>query len=306
LPKLVAVKQHPRYLLVENVRGFEVTWYCYIKSLQMTYWRIQNSHTRKILLSTLKLLGYTTIELLLTPLQFGIPNSRLRYYLLAKEKPLTFSCSQSFSDDYIWRHIPGHGIAWVDPRSLDDRDANSVVELSRYLDADVSTVNSHLYAVPDQVLRKWGKLFDIVLPSSRRSCCFTRGSIYFRWSIRTSILNFFFCFQDIHGWLNEQDQSCRPTKHSMSAYVTFDFRPALIFFLDCSCFWCLCSSSICRQCRGRTYSRSSPAAILFPFRTPAIIPFWWVIGEHLYFGPWTAIPVAGRYLDENKISPDWK
>jgi tRNA (cytosine38-C5)-methyltransferase len=25
LPKLVAVKQHPRYLLVENVRGFEVT-----------------------------------------------------------------------------------------------------------------------------------------------------------------------------------------------------------------------------------------------------------------------------------------
>ncbi|KIM81686.1 hypothetical protein PILCRDRAFT_71546 [Piloderma croceum F 1598] len=132
LPELVAVKQNPRYLLVENVGGFE------------------NSHTRQILLSTLKSLGYTTIELLLTPLQFRIPNSRLRYYLLAKAKPLSFSCSQC-------------------------SDVNSVDELSRYLDAEVSAVNSHLHAVPDRVLRKWGRLFDIVLPSSRRSCCFTRG-----------------------------------------------------------------------------------------------------------------------------------
>ena len=146
----------------------------------MTYGPIQKSHTRKILLSTLKLLGYTTIELLLTPLQFKIPNSRLRYYFLAKAKPLSFSYSQDSGDDYIWRNIPGHGVAWVDPRLLDDRNANSVDELGRYLDADVSAVNSHLHAVPDRVLRKWGRLFDIVLPSSRRSCCFTRGSIYLR------------------------------------------------------------------------------------------------------------------------------
>ena len=30
-------------------------------------------------------------EFLLTPLQFGIPNSRLRYYLIAKRSPLKFS-----------------------------------------------------------------------------------------------------------------------------------------------------------------------------------------------------------------------
>ncbi|KAF9255741.1 hypothetical protein L218DRAFT_306185 [Marasmius fiardii PR-910] len=33
----------------------------------------------------------------------------------------------------------------------------------------------HPHAVPGRVLRKWGRLFDIVLPSSRRTCCFTRG-----------------------------------------------------------------------------------------------------------------------------------
>jgi len=31
-----------------------------------------------------------TQELLLSPTQFGIPNSRLRYYLLAKQRPLSF------------------------------------------------------------------------------------------------------------------------------------------------------------------------------------------------------------------------
>jgi len=32
LPELVVMKQNPRYLLIENVGGFEVTWYCYSKS----------------------------------------------------------------------------------------------------------------------------------------------------------------------------------------------------------------------------------------------------------------------------------
>lgn len=146
----------------------------------MTYGLAQNSKTRQILLSTLKLLGYTTIELLLTPLQFMIPNSRLRYYLLAKTKPLSFSCSQAPDGDYIWRHIPGRGVAWVDPRLLDDLGTNSVDELNGYLDTNIPAGESHPHAVPDRVLLKWGRLFDIVLPSSRRSCCFTRGCIYLR------------------------------------------------------------------------------------------------------------------------------
>jgi site-specific DNA-cytosine methylase len=34
LPELVTVKQHPHYLLVENVGGFEVTRFCCSKSLE--------------------------------------------------------------------------------------------------------------------------------------------------------------------------------------------------------------------------------------------------------------------------------
>ncbi|KAL0563622.1 hypothetical protein V5O48_018443 [Marasmius crinis-equi] len=54
-----------------------------------------------------------------------------------------------------------------------------IPEIRRYLDPEVDPrlggQSWHPHAVPDRVLRKWGRLFDIVLPSSRRSCCFTRG-----------------------------------------------------------------------------------------------------------------------------------
>ncbi|CAG5130725.1 unnamed protein product [Candidula unifasciata] len=60
------MKVKPEYLLVENVKGFEV------------------SQTRKELVSCLERCGYVYQEFLLTPLQFGIPNCRLRYYLTAR------------------------------------------------------------------------------------------------------------------------------------------------------------------------------------------------------------------------------
>ncbi|KAF5316231.1 hypothetical protein D9619_006256 [Psilocybe cf. subviscida] len=156
LPELAASNNHPDRMLVENVAGFE------------------DSSTRQILISSLRALGYETLELLLTPLQFGIPNSRLRYYLLAKKAPLRFSDIPSGYSGEVWRQIPGQGLAWTDPR-LDERGAASddvVRELREYLDKDDQEGQ---YDVPDKVLQKWGRLFDIVKPSSRRTCCFTRG-----------------------------------------------------------------------------------------------------------------------------------
>lgn len=140
----------------------------------MKFLLAKTSSTRQVLLLTLRSLGYTTFELLLTPLQFGIPNSRLRYYLLAKMGPLSFSTS---GGGRIWRHIPGFGEDWVDPRSLDEPGAgNAVNQIREYLDDPTGQLNSH--EIPDRILEKWGKLFDIVLPSSRRSCCFTRGFFF--------------------------------------------------------------------------------------------------------------------------------
>ncbi|KAK0055200.1 tRNA (cytosine(38)-C(5))-methyltransferase [Biomphalaria pfeifferi] len=60
------IKVKPVYILVENVKGFET------------------SETKGQLIECLKYCNYTYQEFLLTPLQFGIPNSRLRYYLTAK------------------------------------------------------------------------------------------------------------------------------------------------------------------------------------------------------------------------------
>ncbi|KIK02341.1 hypothetical protein K443DRAFT_97071 [Laccaria amethystina LaAM-08-1] len=159
LPELESTNQHPQRLLVENVAGFET------------------SATRQILVSILHSLGYSTLELLLTPLQFGIPNSRLRYYLLAKKASLSFPHVDPRKSDKLGRCIPGR-VDWLDlrldPDAIDHGSpTNSVVyDLRRYLDRGY---DPREVLVPDKVLKKWGRLFDIVLPSSRRTCCFTRG-----------------------------------------------------------------------------------------------------------------------------------
>jgi len=129
---------------------------------------VQSSSTREVLVSTLHEIGYTTLELLLTPLQFGVPNSRLRYYLLAKKHPLSW---HAVPDDepkgQVFRHIPVVEVISTTPA------------IQEYLD---TRTDSNLL-VPDRVLGKWGRLFDIVTPSSRRTCCFTRGMSYVYFSI---------------------------------------------------------------------------------------------------------------------------
>ncbi|KAG7279654.1 hypothetical protein CRUP_025757 [Coryphaenoides rupestris] len=69
LPRLAAL---PRYILLENVKGFET------------------SAARESLVNTLKTCGYTFQEVLVSPTSLGIPNSRLRYFLLAAAPPARF------------------------------------------------------------------------------------------------------------------------------------------------------------------------------------------------------------------------
>ena len=115
---------------------------------------MKTSSTRQDLKAALKAIGYDTLELLVTPLQYGTPNSRLRYYMLARRGGSHFP-----PEDKVWRSIPGQ------------REGVHVATIKEYLDTDVFEASR----VPDKVLRKWGRLFDIVKPSSERSCCFTRA-----------------------------------------------------------------------------------------------------------------------------------
>ncbi|KAG1725577.1 S-adenosyl-L-methionine-dependent methyltransferase [Suillus paluster] len=145
LPDLAAQDSQPRYMLIENVAGF------------------QDSTTRRRLVDTLQRLGYVVAEFLLTPTQFGIPNSRLRYYLLAKLSPLRFTGLHESDFDRVHDKLPGTA-------------SNIPVHLVReYLDHAREEESPLRYNIPDRVLEKWGRLFDIVLLSGRRTCCFTRG-----------------------------------------------------------------------------------------------------------------------------------
>ena len=152
---------------------------------------MEASNTRQTLVSILRSLGYTTLELLLTPLQYGIPNSRLRYYLLAKLHPMTFPHTLHGPSDDIWRNIPGqpnwtdHGFHSASSHGVIPTSNSSVCRVEEYLDYNQGA-SSH--AIPDKVLLKYGKLFDIVLPSSRRTCCFTRGWLVLLYCITRSRL----------------------------------------------------------------------------------------------------------------------
>ncbi|KAH8981533.1 S-adenosyl-L-methionine-dependent methyltransferase [Lactarius akahatsu] len=155
LPALTERGAAPTRLLIENVAGFEA------------------STTRTRVLDVLTKLGFATRELLLTPLQFSVPNSRLRYYLLASCASGAFR-SSVYPPDRILRHIPGRAAIWEDTRAsgASDTVGNWVRPLRDYLDRENAvTANT----VPDRVLIKWGRLFDIVSPCATRTCCFTRG-----------------------------------------------------------------------------------------------------------------------------------
>ena len=94
----------------------------------------------------------------------------MRYYLLAKTSPSTFKLPPD-SRQAILRHIPGNGQSWTDDKRNEDVEA-----IESFLDANLDKADLGALKIPDRVLEKWGRLFDIVKPNSRRTCCFTRGS----------------------------------------------------------------------------------------------------------------------------------
>lgn len=132
----------------------------------------KDSTTRHHLVSSLQRLGYSIAEFALNPLQFGIPNSRLRYYLLAKLPPLEFVRFDSTKSDRLLDHIP----LYHDPCNEPQQTLHIVSpDLRQYLDLAMDKETFAQFRIPDRVLNKWGRLFDIVLPSSTGTCCFTRG-----------------------------------------------------------------------------------------------------------------------------------
>ncbi|ORX44412.1 hypothetical protein DM01DRAFT_1312425 [Hesseltinella vesiculosa] len=135
---LDVMNHRPTYILVENVKGFET------------------SDSRDMLVRQLQKSGYYFQEFLLNPKAvLGMPNSRLRYYLLARLHP-------SFDGDgQLVDKLPSHLNAPSYPSCI-----------GSYL---TNEANLEEYSVPNKVLLKMGNVFDIVKATDVSSCCFTKG-----------------------------------------------------------------------------------------------------------------------------------
>ena len=168
---LTRMRNPPTHLMMENVKGFEV------------------SETRKHFISTLGIMGYSYQEFLLSPTQFGVPNSRTRYYLLAKKQPHSFHelGTNGICEDptkilsLLRQNVPDTGSS-LDTGTSPACPAPAPSTLSSFLEP---LEEEHLvtYLVPDKVLTKCAMGVDIVQPSSTSSCCFTKG--YFHYSVGT-------------------------------------------------------------------------------------------------------------------------
>lgn len=157
LPHMI---KRPDFILVENVKGFE------------------DSHTRNVLIQTLDQLGYHVREFLLSPKQIGIPNSRLRYYLIAR---LTSDFSFTHLNESI---IQSLSHVELDARcskcqlipvpELGDRYRESIQCENRSLESFLcEEVDANFFLNEKQL--KYTQGMDIVQSSSCNTCCFTKG-----------------------------------------------------------------------------------------------------------------------------------
>ncbi|XP_069007318.1 tRNA (cytosine(38)-C(5))-methyltransferase isoform X3 [Embiotoca jacksoni] len=183
LPRL---SRRPRFILLENVKGFE------------------SSSARERLVETLKECGYTFQEIMVSPISVGIPNSRLRYFLIAKistenftsskileafphpadgdshEQPTVLSLTCSGAGQPEEQMQGGHVLYKLETttdaqRKKNQNDDLSVGQIQDFLERPMEG-NMECYLLPPKTLLRYGLLLDIVQPTCRRSVCFTKGT----------------------------------------------------------------------------------------------------------------------------------
>ncbi|BHF57204.1 tRNA (cytosine-5-)-methyltransferase [Sparganum proliferum] len=149
----------PAAIFLENVKGFEL------------------SDAWKELLEALFHSGYEIRQFLLTPLQFGIPNCRLRFYLVAIWRGSSEKSSFSFSGS-----LPASDKA----NSVSDMLQLCEKSIIRLPPPDAPSLPNCDFLLPDadlpdnlrlsaEKVTKFYRALDIVTPDSHKSACFTKG-----------------------------------------------------------------------------------------------------------------------------------
>ncbi|KAJ2807118.1 hypothetical protein H4R20_001409 [Coemansia guatemalensis] len=165
---LAKLQRKPKYLLVENVTGFD------------------KSDTRTILLRQLVRAGYRFEEYVLNPLQLCYPNSRTRYYLLAKLDAQPRECSDT--EEFPHRFccdVPGANLIQPEidtngnvdfERSIWHHDG--VRQVKEFLE-DLSPEELAHYQLSQQLADRHECVHDVVTPDDRRTLCFTKGYTWY-------------------------------------------------------------------------------------------------------------------------------
>ncbi|XP_078136823.1 tRNA (cytosine(38)-C(5))-methyltransferase isoform X4 [Sander vitreus] len=179
------LRRLPRFILLENVKGFE------------------SSSARECLVKTLVECGYTFHEIMVSPTSVGMPNSRLRYFLIAKISTENFISSKILDAfphpaerDFpepptvssppcsgTWQPEEGKQGGQVLYKLETTMDAQrkrsqnndlSVRQVQDFLQPQTE-VNMEDFLLPPKTLLRYALLLDIVRPTCRRSVCFTKG-----------------------------------------------------------------------------------------------------------------------------------
>ncbi|KAF8982234.1 tRNA (cytosine-5-)-methyltransferase [Entomortierella lignicola] len=172
LNQLERMATPPTYLFLENVKNFET------------------SRSRERLVTLLNKMGYVFRECLLAPHNFGVPNDRLRYFLMARlrssfgeSETLTPTATKKLEDVTMGTFDPENEIiytVWPFPAFVDDPKTPTtqhnfkLPKLECFLDQDESQAKDY-HLSRQLILERPNFRFDILRPSSNRSSCFTKA-----------------------------------------------------------------------------------------------------------------------------------
>ncbi|CAD6204994.1 GSCOCG00003090001-RA-CDS [Cotesia congregata] len=155
--ELIPQLKNLKYILLENVEPFS------------------KSVSRDILISCLQNIGFNYRECILSPSDFGVPNSRSRYFLIAKKNDLPFCLSKYSSDitaDLILELLPKSQRFKTFKNKHPEYLTNDCIKLSEIV-SNSNDIDTQEYNLPESILNKYVKVLDIRSPDSKGSCCFT-------------------------------------------------------------------------------------------------------------------------------------
>ena len=172
---LKKIEKKPKYILLENVEGFEVS----------------GSHDQFI--DALTECKYNYQEFILSPNQFHIPNQRDRYFIIARFEPFKPLPEGVRIENELLRQIPNdancdcivykNGTAEMgtkESEELWEQLNHHCKPIRSFLDDLTICPYDHSLAVDDVQLHKNSSNMDIVDFDSKHTCCFTKSYRIYR------------------------------------------------------------------------------------------------------------------------------